>query len=82
MGDIRKLGERLQQEPKKEHRLSFTRSIPDTANRIIWLDQLKTRLKGYERQVRDVLGEEWERKQEAVDIKKECEMAERRLHRS
>jgi dynein heavy chain 1 len=49
MGDIRKLGERLQQEPKKEHRLSYTRSIPDTANRIIWLDQLKTRLKGYER---------------------------------
>jgi hypothetical protein len=32
--------------------------------------------------VRDVLGDEWERKQEAVDIKKECEMAERRLHRS
>jgi hypothetical protein len=44
------------------------RDFPDISNRVIWIDQLKRRLEGYEQKVKDVLGDDWKKQQEANEI--------------
>ena len=71
--DIEILKKKLLNQEKMDKTLNVTRDIPEISEKIVWMNQLQTKLKFYQDKVSKILGEDWKSQQEGAELSKTCE---------
>lgn len=77
--DIDRLKEKLFNESRMDERLNETRDFPKIVNQIVWINQIDHKLQFYQNRIKEVLGEDWQSLNEGSDLKRTCELLQRRL---
>lgn len=62
--DIEVLKKKLLNQEKMDKTLNMTRDIPEISEKIVWMNQLQTKLKFYQDKVSKILGEDWKQQQD------------------
>lgn len=62
--DIEALKKKLLNQERMDKTLNTTRDIPEISDKIVWMNQLQTKLKFYQDKVSKILGEDWKSQQE------------------
>ena len=57
--DIDILKTKLLNQDKIDKTLIFARDIPDVSNKIVWMNQIESKLKFYQDRVSKILGDDW-----------------------